>query len=202
MKQIILSLTLLLSAGILQAQNSFQEGPLLAAANDFEVSTSVEILGNLPMNEADDLYNEDATYENSDLDENIDYLDEVQSPNTPIAIRKYQVMASLYDVTQSYLFDGRNDPFLMVFKTDKGTITTTYNWKGEVLTSEEKFRNVALPADLVRTALKDYKGWRVVRTNYNVSYTKGQDAKKMYTVQITDGKKKKKISMDAEGINL
>lgn len=202
MKQIIFSFSLFISMGLLQAQNSFQEGPLLAAANEFEVSTSVEILGSLPVTDVDDLYNENVTYENSDLDENIDYLDEVESPNTPNAIRKFQVMASLYDVTQSYLFDGRNDPFQMVFKTDKGTITTTYNWKGEVLTSEEKFRNVALPADLVRSALKGHEGWKVVRTNYNVSYTKGQDAKKTYAVQITDGKKKKKISMNAEGVIL
>jgi hypothetical protein len=90
----------------------------------------------------------------------------------------------------------------MVFKTDKGTITTNYNWKGEVLSSEEKFRNIALPANLVRSALKDYEGWKVVRTNYNVSYTKGSNARKIYTIQITDGKKKKKVSMDAEGIIL
>jgi hypothetical protein len=199
MKQLFLSLALVISFGISQAQNSFQVDAAYASANEFEVNTAVEILNSTSLNSATDLYAEDISSEESDLDENIEYLDEVQSPSTPNAIRKYQVMASLYDVTESYLFDGRNDPFQMVFKTDKGTITTTYNWKGEVLTSEEKFRNVALPTELVRNAMKDYEGWKVIRTNYNVSYEKGRDARKIYTVQITNGKKRKKISLDADG---
>jgi hypothetical protein len=198
MKQAILSLSLFISFGMIQAQNTFQEDLAYASVNDFEVNTAVKILNSVPMDDASILNKEDA-FENADLDENIDYLDEVQSPSTPNAIRKFQVMASLYDVTQSYIFDGRNEPFQMVFKTDKGTIRTTYNWKGEVLTSEEKFRNVALPNDAVRNALKDHAGWRVMRTNYKVSYAKGRDAEKIYTVQITNGKKRKKISMDGEG---
>jgi hypothetical protein len=163
------------------------------------VYTAAEILNSNPVNDALTLDMEEASYEYSDLDENIEYLDEVQGPSTPNAIRKYQVMASLYDVTQSYIFDGRNDPFQIVFKTDKGTIVTTYDWQGEVLTSEEKFKDVALPSELARKALKDRKDWTIIRTNYYVSYTQGRDATKIYTVQITDGKKRKKISLDADG---
>ena len=199
MKHLILSLALVVSFGMTQAQNSFQVDAAYASVNEFEANTALENLNRVPMNEASDLYSEEDAYENSDLDENIEYLDEVQSPNTPTAIRKYQVMASLYDVTQSHIFDGRSEPFQMVFKTDKGTIRTTYDWKGEVLTSEEKFRNVDLPNNVLRKALKDREGWQVIRTNYNVSYVQGRDARKIYTVQITNGKKRKKISMDAKG---
>lgn len=199
MKKVILSLALVTSFGMIQAQNSFQDDAAYVSANEFEVNNDLEILNSAPVEEASDLTSEDLSYEYSDLDENIEYLDEVQGPSTPNAIRKYQVMASLYDVTQSYIFDGRSEPFQMVFKTDKGTIRTTYDWKGEVLTSEENFKNVALPNNLVKKALKEHEGWQVIRTNYFVSYAQGRDAVKKYTVQITDGKKRKKISLDAEG---
>ena len=199
MKKLIFSLSVVLSLGTVQAQNSFQTDGAYASANEFEVSNTVEILNSTPLSDAKDLYEEEVSSVNSDLDENIEYLDEVQSPSTPNSIRKFQVMASLYDVTQSYIFDGRNDAFQIVFKTDKGTIVTTYDWKGEVLTSEEKFRNVALPSELVRKALQDREGWTIIRSNYYVSYTQGRDATKIYTVQITDGKKRKKISLDADG---
>ena len=199
MKQVITSLALIISIGMIQAQNSFQVDAAYASANEFGVYTAAEILNSNPVNDASTLDMEEASYEYSDLDENIEYLDEVQGPSTPNAIRKYQVMASLYDVTQSYIFDGRNDPFQIVFKTDKGTIVTTYDWQGEVLTSEEKFKDVALPSELARKALKDRKDWTIIRTNYYVSYTQGRDATKIYTVQITDGKKRKKISLDADG---
>jgi len=199
MKKVILSLALVASFGMIQAQNSFQDDAAYVSANEFEVNNDLEILNSNAVEEAPDLTSEDLSYEYSDLDENIEYLDEVQSPSTPNAIRKYQVMASLYDVTQSYIFDGRSEPFQVVFKTDKGTIVTTYDWKGEVLTSEEKFRNVALPNNLVKKALNGRDGWQVIRTNYFVSYAQGRDAVKKYTVQITNGKKRKKISLDAEG---
>jgi hypothetical protein len=199
MKKVITSLALIISFGMIQAQNLYQVDAAYASANEYEVYTAAEILNSNPVNDALTLDMEEASYEYSDLDENIEYLDEVQGPSTPNAIRKYQVMASLYDVTQSYIFDGRNDPFQIVFKTDKGTIVTTYDWQGEVLTSEEKFKDVALPSDLARKALKDRKDWTIIRTNYYVSYTQGRDATKIYTVQITDGKKRKKISLDADG---
>jgi hypothetical protein len=199
MKKVITSLALIISFGMIQAQNLYQVDAAYASANEYEVYTAAEILNSNPVNDALTLDMEEASYEYSDLDENIEYLDEVQGPSTPNAIRKYQVMASLYDVTQSYIFDGRNDPFQIVFKTDKGTIVTTYDWQGEVLTSEEKFKDVALPSELARKALKDRKDWTIIRTNYYVSYTQGRDATKIYTVQITDGKKRKKISLDADG---
>lgn len=199
MKKLTLSLAIIASFGVIQAQNSFQVDAEYASVNELDINTASEALNTLPLDGTSALNAEEASYEYSDLDENIEYLDEVQGPSTPNAIRKYQVMASLYDVTQSYIFDGRSEPFQMVFKTDKGTIRTTYDWKGEVLTSEENFKNVALPNNLVKKALKEHEGWQVIRTNYFVSYAQGRDAVKKYTVQITDGKKRKKISLDAEG---
>jgi len=136
MKQFISSLALIISFGMIQAQNSYEVDAAYASANELEVNTATEILNSLPMNDASALNEEEVPYEYSDLDENIEYLDEVQGPSTPTSIRKYQVMASLYDVTQSYIFDGRTEPFKVIFNTDKGTIRTTYDWKGEVLTSE------------------------------------------------------------------
>ena len=199
MKKLTLSLAIIASFGVIQAQNSFQVDAEYASVNELDINTASEALNTLPLDGTSALNAEEASYEYSDLDENIEYLDEVQGPNTPTSIRKYQVMASLYDVTQSYIFDGRTEPFKVIFNTDKGTIRTTYDWQGEVLTSEENFRNVALPNHLVKKALKGRDGWQVIRTNYYVSYVQGREADKKYTVQITNGKKRKKISLDAEG---
>ena len=196
-----LSFIFLLVISISYAQKEFPVEAEYAFDEEFGVSTDESNL--LAANEGGDLLNlEDASFENSDLDENIEYLDEVQGPNTPNSIRKHQVMASLYDVTDSYIFDGRYEPFQVVFETEKGVIVTKYDWQGEVLSSEETYKNVALPNRIVRKALEGREGWRVIRTNYYVSYAKGRDADKVYKVQITNGKKRKKISLDAEGIIL
>ncbi len=194
----LLSIIFLFVTGVTLAQTEFPVEAEYAFDEEFGVSTEASDLPTA--NEGLDILNlEDASYENSDLDENIEDLDEVQGPNTPNSIRKHQVMASLYDVTDSYIFDGRYEPFEVVFNTEKGVIVTKYDWQGEVLRSEETFRNVALPNKIVRKALEGREGWRIIRTNYYVSYAKGRDADKVYTVQITNGKKRKKISLDAEG---
>ena len=115
MKKRILSLTLLAAFGITQAQNAFQVDAEYASVDDFEVSTTVEALNTLTIEDVP-VYNvEESEYEESPLDINIEYLDEVQTSSTPNTIRKYQLMPSLYDVSESYVFDGRNDPFQVVF---------------------------------------------------------------------------------------
>jgi len=127
------------------------------------------------------------------------YLRRVQSPITPNSVRQYQIMAVDYDVAKLDLFDGRNELFLVAFKTQKGTILTSYDRKGEVVESVEKFRDLALPLEIMRTGLKSHAGWAVIRTNYYVSYVKDQRTEIIYTIQITDGIKKKKILLDGDG---
>ena len=126
-------------------------------------------------------------------------MNEVQSPATPKAVREYQNMASEYDVTKSYQFDGRNSPFTLVFRTEKGTITANYDANGEVISSKEQFRNVAPPTDMVKKVLSEYDGWKLVKSNYYVSYNKNKSTVAYHTLQITNGKKKKSISMDVDG---
>lgn len=137
--------------------------------------------------------------ENTPTKEDSDYLRKIQTPITPNAVTEYQIMAVHYDVAQSDLFDGRDALFLVVFRTQKGTIEASYDWRGEVVESIERFRNLALPLEIMRTGLKDYAGWRVIGTNYYVYYVKDRVSRIIYTIQISDGSKKKKIHLDGEG---
>ena len=127
------------------------------------------------------------------------YLRRIQTPLTPKTVRDYQIMAVEYDVAQSDLFDGRDALFLVVFRTQKGTIEAFYDRRGEMVESIERFRNLALPIEIMRTGLKDYAGWRVIGTNYYVYYVKDRRMRIIYTIQVSDGNKKKKIHLDGEG---
>ena len=156
-------------------------------------------LGSLGIAEGQGLDNDTAKSDNEAVQEELDYLRKVQSPITPKAVKEYQVMAVHYDVAKSDIFDGRDDLFLVVFRTQKGTIEASYDWRGEMVESIEKFRNLALPLEIMRTGLKDYSGWRVIGTNYYVYYVKDRRTKIVYTIQISDGSKKKKVRLDSEG---
>ena len=141
----------------------------------------------------------DAHNENHAAQEESDYLRKVQSPITPKAVTEYQVMAVHYDVANSDLFAGRDALFLVVFRTQKGTIEAFYDRRGEMVESIERFRNLALPIEIMRTGLQDYAGWRVIGTNYYVYYVKDRRMRIIYTIQVSDGNKKKKIHLDGEG---
>lgn len=127
------------------------------------------------------------------------YLREIQSPLTPKAVTAYQVMAVEYDVAQSDLFDGRDALFLVIFRTQKGSIEASYDWTGEVVETIERFRNLVLPRKVLLSGMKDHSGWRVVGTNYYVYYVKNRRTRILYSLQIADGKKRKKILLDKDG---
>ena len=127
------------------------------------------------------------------------YLRQVQSPFVPKAVEDYQLMAVQYDVAQSDLFDGRDALFLVIFRTIKGSIEASYDWTGEVVETVERFRNIALPRKILLSGMQDHSGWRVIGTNYYVYFVKDRKKRILYTIQIADGKKSKKILLDAEG---
>jgi len=131
--------------------------------------------------------------------EGAQYLRQVQTPLTPKAVVDYQIMAVEYDVAQSDLFDGRDAPFLVVFRTQKGWIEASYDWKGEVVEAIERFRNIALPNRIIRSGMESYSGWRVIGTNYYVYYVKDRRKRIIYSLLVSDGKKRKKILLDVQG---
>ena len=128
-----------------------------------------------------------------------DYLRKVQSPITPKAVTEYQVMAVNYDVAKSDLFDGRDALFLVIFRTQKGTIEASYDWSGDVVETIERFRNLMLPRKILLSGMKSHSGWRVIGTNYYVYYLKDTTTRVIYTIQISDGRKKKRILLNSEG---
>ena len=128
------------------------------------------------------------------------YLRQVQSPFVPKAVKDYQLMAVQYDVAQSDLFDGRDALFLVIFRTIKGSIEASYDWTGELVETVERFRNIALPRKIILSGMKNYSGWRVIGTNYYVYYVKERKKRILYTIQIADGKNRKKILLDEEGL--
>ena len=139
---------------------------------------------------------------NNQKQESSSYLRQIQTPLTPKSVSEYQVMAVNYDLGQTYLFDGRDDLFLLAFITQKGQILASYNRIGEVVKTVERFRDIALPSPIVRMGMKNHSGWRVIGTNYYVFYMKDKRPKVIYTLRIADGEKRKKIMMDRDGIIL
>ena len=127
---------------------------------------------------------------------NVDYLTKVQDPSMSIHVKTLEQRVANCDITKSAKYDGRDDVFTAVFKSQKGQIKATYNKEGKVLTTSEYFKNIKLPQAIRTLVFKDYPGWVLLNDSYSVSYKDTGDIKKTYKVQIGFGKTRKNFKID------
>lgn len=126
------------------------------------------------------------------LGANYEYINDVQNDITPSGVKYLENIASYWDVTTSEKFEGYSvQPFEITFRSTKGSIVAQYDNKGSILSTQEKFNDVALPKEVGVSILKDYPGWDFVKTSYTLYYNRATGTKKNFKVQISrDGEKK------------
>ena len=130
---------------------------------------------------------------------NSNYLEMVQDETTPEDVKIIEDQVFRYDVTISKMFDGRSEPFKAVFRSTKGSIIVTYDKRGEVLSSLEKFKDVILPESIKHYVLKKYPNWSLLNDTYYVSYIRGKNIKKSYKIKIGKDNLKKNLKLDVSG---
>jgi hypothetical protein len=127
---------------------------------------------------------------------NKSYLNKVQDATMSIHVKSLEDEVSRFDIKESPKFDGRSKPFKTIFKSSKGSIVATYDNKGKVLATTEKFKNVKLPDDVRVSVFKDHPNWVLFSDTYSVLYLRNKDLKKVYKVQIRNGNLKKNLKID------
>ena len=147
-------------------------------------------------------------YSNADLAEledrsisyvNSNYMNKVQNVRTSGQIKSLEVLISRYDITKSRKFDGKAKPFKVKFYSPKGSIVATYDSKGKILTSLEKFKDIALPKHVLQSISKAYPKAKILSNTYMVSYSSETGAKMNYKVKIRKGDLRKIMKIDADG---
>lgn len=128
---------------------------------------------------------------------NTDYLKKVQDKVVPTHVLWLEQAASQWDVVNQARFDGRKSPFRATFKSKGDYVIATFDHQGSILTTEERYRNVALPAQFRNVILKENTGWSIVKTTYTVLYSKDLGAKKVYKVKIGKGNARKTVRINA-----
>lgn len=81
------------------------------------------------------------------------------------------------------------------FKSRKGNLLATFDKKGELTSSSQRFRDVILPSDVKHEIFNKYRDSKLLSNKY-VAFSKGWNIEKeLYTVKIQDGKKVRKIKV-------
>ncbi len=129
---------------------------------------------------------------------NLAYMDKVSEGTISDRVLVLEKKASRYNIKEAPFFNNRSEKFQVAFKQKDGNIFATYDRDGKILTSSEKFKDIALPPVVRNTIYKDNPGWILHSNAYMVSYNHGKDVKKTYKAQIRKGNLKKylKLALD------
>lgn len=122
-----------------------------------------------------------------------DFLAMNSNNSTPKEVLKLAESASQWDVTKSEDFDGRNKLYTVVFKSNKGFISRTYDKKGNIVQSREVFKRVHLPEQLTKYVLQQYPDYKIVDNKYKSTSEIGKGVKSSYAIVLQSGDQKKHL---------
>lgn len=82
------------------------------------------------------------------------------------------------------------------FRSTKGKLTARYNKDGELISTQQKFKNVALPVAAHLEIMKQYKGGVVLSNTYVASSKAWDISKEIYRVKLKDGDRTRRLKFN------
>lgn len=133
---------------------------------------------------------------------NRDYLSKVQEGVYSPLVLKIENEAARYDITRSPIYNGTATLYKISFKAPNALILATFDHKGSLLWTFEKFKNIGCPEKVRNTLYKEYHGWNMVGNTYFVYYLQNRELRKIYKIELQNGDKKQTIKLRSEGTHV
>ncbi|MUP45756.1 hypothetical protein E0K83_08360 [Gramella sp. BOM4] len=88
------------------------------------------------------------------------------------------------------------DEIKVTVQSSKGLLMATYDADGSLERTYQKFKDIALPADIRNQVYKAYgDGWVMTQNKYVASGMENQIDKETYTIQLKNGSSKEKLKI-------
>ncbi|WP_348825125.1 hypothetical protein [Flavobacterium aestuarii] len=125
-----------------------------------------------------------------------DFTQYIPDNNPDIVVRNTQNEFLSYKVDEEY---KDFDTYLVTLQNSKGSLVATYNEKGMLMSVEEKYVNVELPRELMKTVYLAYPEWTVTQSKFVYTQEKGQILKKAYLLKLRKNNKTQNILASSIG---
>lgn len=143
--------------------------------------------------------NEEVQLEDVEIsDINFNYLDKVQDIALPVEVIFLEKEASIFDVKGLNEFDGRKKFFKVKFKGSKGYIIADYDWNGKIIKAKERYKDIALPKNLIKSVLRQYPKSSFLKVAYSVDYEDQKTVDRTFKIQIMNKGKKRNLKIDPD----
>ncbi len=132
---------------------------------------------------------------------NYKYLDAVSPEEAAPPVNMVEQYAATYDIKGAEFYEDEYDNYVVSFFIPEGKILAAYNKEGKLLRTAEKFKNVAVPMEILQEVTKKFPKWSVSKDVYRVNYydEKGHATQKLYKLLLQDGNKKMRIKVNDKG---
>ena len=130
---------------------------------------------------------------------NLNYLEKVQDKSVSDHVKVLENQASTFNVSALPEFDGHKESFKTIFRGDKGYIIATYDNKGTILKTTERYRDIKLPKNVIRSVLSQYPNSDFLKVVYTVNYKYQKDVEKTYKIQIMKDNSIKNLKINSDG---
>ncbi len=122
---------------------------------------------------------------------NISYVHSVVDERMPETVTRLEHKAARYNITENPVYDGNFEAYEVIFSHENATIIATYDQKGKILQTSERFKNITLPAFIRNKIHAEHPGWTIHSDLYLVSYYCNSEVKKVCKIQLRkDGERK------------
>ncbi len=116
--------------------------------------------------------------------------------NPDINVRKIEEKFQAFDLGKDY--EGY-DSYLVILKSNIGTLAATYNEKGILTRVVEKYIDVKLPTPVIFSVYQKYPDWKIVREKYLYTQKEGVVNQREYKIIIEKDNKTKKLIVYPDG---
>ena len=132
---------------------------------------------------------------------NLDYEYAVIDQELPESVQNLQRKVARFDVTEMPEYNGKFEAYEVLFEQDKNSIIATYDSKGKITKSFERFRNITLPPNVREYLWQENPGWKIHKDIYMITYYDDKETRRVCKVQLRKDGEKRNLKLDVNSID-
>ncbi len=137
----------------------------------------------------------------SELQNNSKYLSFFKTNDLSKRIIKLQKTVANYDISEHAIYDKKDaSVYIVEFTEAQNKIIVQYNQDGNIIKSNEKYKNVRLPYSISSQISKSNPGWSFNNNIVTFEYSKDGNIKSQYKVFLEKNNKRKIVLIKTDRI--
>ncbi|MFD2542276.1 nicotinate-nucleotide adenylyltransferase [Lacinutrix gracilariae] len=130
---------------------------------------------------------------------NYKYISSTEGRDLAVPVEQLELKVANFDVKTLDFYTDEYEFYDVYFFIPEGKILATYDGKGTILRTAEKYKGIDLPKAVVHAVSKRFPEWEITKDLYLVNYFESGNSTKRYKLTLTNGDKRIKVKLDDAG---